>query len=198
MQTNANPPGARTHPLVPVVIAAVLLAALIASGCGGSDEGSSPPPDYTRMLRSAPPPLAALYQQGDKVTAADPDRVRTQLDALRGYPVVVNAWASWCGPCRTEFPFFQKMAAKYGDRVAFLGLDTYDSADAAETFLREAPLPYPSFTNEGWDLQQEFVPGVRGLPKTAYYAPSGKLLFVDEVPYTSLDELQADIRKYAL
>lgn len=38
---------------------------------------------------------------------------KARLEALRGHPVVVNQWASWCGPCRYEFPFFQKLAGRY-------------------------------------------------------------------------------------
>ena len=61
--------------------------------------------------------------------------------------MVVNKWASWCGPCRFEFPFFQEVAAERGDEVAFIGIDSDDSEDAARTFLDEFPVPYPSFSD---------------------------------------------------
>ena len=80
---------------------------------------------------------------------------RSGSTSLRGYPVVVNVWASWCGPCRFEFPHFQRAAAAYGKRVAFLGIDSQDSDDAAATFLREEPVPYPSYTDPDEEIADE-------------------------------------------
>ena len=50
-------------------------------------------------------------------------------------------------PCRAEFPHFQEAAAEHLDEVAFIGIDTDDTDDAAETFLDEHPMPYPSFAD---------------------------------------------------
>ena len=75
---------------------------------------------------------------------------------MKGYPVVVNQWASWCGPCRAEFPWFQNASAKYGKKVAFLGVDSQDSDDAAKTFLGEYPVPYPSYTDPDKEIAEGF------------------------------------------
>jgi thiol-disulfide isomerase/thioredoxin len=108
---------------------------------------------------------------------------------------VVNVWASWCGPCRFEFPYFQAAAAKYGDRVAFIGLDSEDSDAAARTFLDELPLPYPSVTDPDGDSRDEYE--LRGFPATAFYDSKGQRVYVRPGPYRSADELAADIDKYA-
>jgi cytochrome c biogenesis protein CcmG/thiol:disulfide interchange protein DsbE len=178
-------------------VASVLAVLAVGLGaCGGGDSGNAPTPDYGKALNGAPPKLAALYAKGDKLIEGDGDAVQSRLDDLHGFPVVVNAWASWCAPCRAEFPLFQQASAKLGTKVAFLGLDTLDSVAAAKTFLGEQPLPYPSFTSSEWTLADEFVPGVRGLPKTAYYSPAGKRVFVHQGPYTTLDQLESDIKHY--
>jgi thiol-disulfide isomerase/thioredoxin len=110
---------------------------------------------------------------------------------------VVNVWASWCGPCRFEFPTLQKLSAQYGKRVAFLGVNSQDSNDTAKTFLREAPVPYPSYTDPDQAIAEQIGAGL-GLPDTAYYDRNGKLVYLKQGPYTSHGELRADVRRYAL
>ena len=109
---------------------------------------------------------------------------------------MVNVWASWCGPCRAEFPSLQKLSARYGKRVAFLGLNSQDSDDAAATFLAEAPLSYPSYTDSDGNLADSL--GARGLPDTAYYDRDGNLVFTKIGGYSDEAALEADLRRYAL
>lgn len=75
------------------------------------------------------------------ITAPDGSVVR--LSQLRGRPVVLNFWASWCVPCRQEGPLLQQAAGRHSD-VAFLGADIQDSEAAARAFAREVGVTYPS------------------------------------------------------
>jgi cytochrome c biogenesis protein CcmG, thiol:disulfide interchange protein DsbE len=173
-------------------------AALGAAGCAssGGDYGGQHP-DYAKALAGSPPPLAALHRQADQLLPGGKDAYEARIAALRGYPAVVNVWASWCGPCRFEFPRFQQAAAEYGRRVAFFGVDTQDSDDAASTFLEEAPVPYPSYTDTGKDIG-DAVGATLGLPDTAFYDRRGKLVYLKQGPYTDAAELRADIERFAL
>ena len=140
-------PSLRNH--ARLVVVAGLGAALLA-GCGSSTSGGDyggKHPDYAKALAGSPAPLAALHAQADRLLPGGTDAFEQRIAALKGYPVVVNVWASWCGPCRFEFPTLQKLSARYGKRVAFLGVNSQDSDDAAATFLKEAPVPYPSYTD---------------------------------------------------
>jgi cytochrome c biogenesis protein CcmG, thiol:disulfide interchange protein DsbE len=190
-----------SHATARLLTTAILACALGIAGCGSSngDSGAGNPEsaavDYKQALADAPPPLAKLYADGDALIPGGVDELHSQLAALRGHPVVVNAWASWCGPCRFEFPVFQKVAAAEGDRVAFLGVDSYDDDAAAETFLEELPLPYPSVTDPDKQIFDEW--DLRGLPATAFYDSSGERAYVRPGPYSSEDDLIADIRRYA-
>jgi cytochrome c biogenesis protein CcmG/thiol:disulfide interchange protein DsbE len=178
---------------------ALALAALTAAGCGssGSSDYSGTHPDYATALAGSPAPLAALYKQANQLLPGGTDAYEKRIAALKGYPIVANVWASWCGPCRFEFPTLQKLAARYGKRVAFLGVNSQDSDAAAKTFLAEAPLPYPSYTDPDKGLV-EALGGVGGLPDTAFYDRSGQLVYLKQGPYAHDSELEADVRRYAL
>jgi cytochrome c biogenesis protein CcmG/thiol:disulfide interchange protein DsbE len=108
----------------------------------------------------------------------------------------VNKWASWCGPCRAEFPVFQKAAVQEARRVAFIGVDSSDNDEDARTFLTGFPLPYPSYRDPDLKVARVFN-GVGAFPTTAFYDKTGKLAYVHQGPYDSVDELMADVRRYA-
>jgi cytochrome c biogenesis protein CcmG/thiol:disulfide interchange protein DsbE len=182
------------HRLIRVVLAA-LAAAAIAAGCGSSGEGGSHP-DYTG-LSEAPAPLAKLYAEGNKLLPGGTEAFEAKLAALKGYPVVVNIWASWCGPCRYEFPTLQKLSAKYGTRVAFLGVNSEDSESNAAEFLEEDPIPYPSFSDPDQDLKRHLGADT-GFPDTAFYNAAGKLVYLKIGQYANPADLEADVKKYAL
>jgi thiol-disulfide isomerase/thioredoxin len=182
-----------------LTLVGLVLAVAVASGCGsspGGDYGGSHP-NYAKALSGSPAPLAALHKQADALLPGGADAYEKRLAELRGYPVVVNAWASWCGPCREEFPVLQKLSARYGKRVAFLGINSEDSNDAAATFLREAPLSYPSYTDPDKKLAESLGVSV-GFPDTAFYDKAGKLVYLKQGPYREGSELEADVRRYAL
>jgi cytochrome c biogenesis protein CcmG, thiol:disulfide interchange protein DsbE len=182
----------------PAVLAALVASAL--GGClgggGGDPAAGSKPPDYATALRGSPEPLASLHRQADELLPGGVDAFKARIAELRGHPVVVNKWASWCGPCRIEFPFFQRQSAKHGKRVAFLGVDSNDSTDAATTFLSESPLSYPSFSDPESAIATEMEVGVE-FPATVFYDKRGKPVYVKRGGYASEDHLAADIRRYA-
>jgi len=194
----------RTRPAtLPILAAAAaLICGLALAACGGgsdADAGAENPDsaaaDYAKALEGAPPALAKLYADGDALIPGGVDALDQQLAAVKGHPAVVNVWASWCGPCRFEFPDFQKVAAERGDEIAFLGVDADDSDDAANTFLDELPLPYPSVTDPDGQIKDEY--DLRGYPATAFYNAAGERVYVKQGPYTSQADLEADIDKYA-
>jgi cytochrome c biogenesis protein CcmG/thiol:disulfide interchange protein DsbE len=179
-------------------LAAAALTALALSGCGSSqaEEEATKPPDYAKLLAGSPAPLAQLHREGDELLDGGIDAYEKRIASL-GYPVVANVWASWCSPCREEFVIFQRAAAELGKRVAFLGINSQDGDDTAGTFLRDHPVPYPSYTDPDGAIAESL--GVRrGYPDTAFYDAEGELVFLKQGPYHEQAELEADIRRYAL
>jgi cytochrome c biogenesis protein CcmG, thiol:disulfide interchange protein DsbE len=180
---------------------------LALGGCvGDSDEGdpgSGNPEsvlsvgEATAPLAGGPPELRELRDQANQLLGGEVEGFTAQLDELDGTPVVVNKWASWCGPCRFEFPYFQSQAQERGSEIAFLGIDSNDSEEAAATFLEELPLPYPSYLDPDQEVADEFLDDAREFPATGFYDSDGKLAYVHLGAYPDEEALAADIEKYA-
>ena len=149
----------------------------------------------TTALAGSPRPLAALHAQASRLLGSDSE-LMTRIKQLRGYPVVINAWASWCEPCRTEYPLFASASEQYGKRVAFLGADTLDTASSAQQFLAKHPLSYPSY--EGTESQLSQLAVVADLPTTIFISRSGKVTHVKIGQYDTQGSLNSDISSYAL
>jgi cytochrome c biogenesis protein CcmG/thiol:disulfide interchange protein DsbE len=186
-------------PTLSMALIALALTALLASGCGSSQGGDygGKHPDYATALAGSPAPLAALHKQANELLPGGTEAYEKRIASLKGYPVVANVWASWCGPCRFEFPVLQKLAARYGKRVAFLGVNSQDSDDTAKSFLEEAPVPYPSYTDPDQKIANS-LGATHGLPSTAFYNRSGEVVHLWFGPYAHDSELEADVRRYAL
>lgn len=187
-----------SQPLAVVMLTGLALALAALAGCGTSEGGDygGAHPDYAKALAGSPAPLAALHAQANELLDGGTDAFEERLAKLRGYPVVVNVWASWCGPCRFEFPTLQKISARYGKRVAFLGVDSQDSDAGAETFLEEAPVPYPSYTDPDKDLGRSL--GARAYPDTAFYDRQGNLLYLKQGPFRDESEMREAVEACAL
>jgi thiol-disulfide isomerase/thioredoxin len=178
-----------------LALIAGLALAVSAAGCGSSGGGGSTHPDYAAKLQGAPAPLAKLYSEGNQVLPGGKDALEKRIASL-GHPVVVNVWASWCGPCRYEFPMFQKASAKFGKQVGFIGADSEDSESEAEKWLADNPVPYPSYYESGHDYASSLK--ATGPPDTAFYNAKGELVYVKLGQYAHESDLEADIKRYAL
>jgi cytochrome c biogenesis protein CcmG, thiol:disulfide interchange protein DsbE len=180
------------------------MAALALGACGGgdSDEGAGNPESELTAdqaqapIEEAPQELAALREDANQILDEGLEGFEARLAELEGTPVVVNKWASWCGPCREEFPFFQAQAIEREDEVAFLGLLSDDGAETGAQFLEELPLPYPSYLDPDKEIADSFNAG-REFPSTVFIDAAGEVTFTKLGPYTDEASLAADIDRYA-
>jgi thiol-disulfide isomerase/thioredoxin len=174
-----------------VLIVAVLGASTVA-GCGTVARSRAPTAAEIRAdLGGSPAPLARLHAEADELIGTTPAAFRAVLDGLRGYPVIVNQWGSWCEPCRMEFPVLQQAAVALGRRVAVIGLDVSDSTSGARAFLAEFPVEYPSYVDRYARVAFSLKAGAY-YPTTQFYDRTGRLVYTHLGPYTSLSELLAD------
>lgn len=177
-----------------IAIAAVAVAVASGGGGGGGSEASSAPALSKAELRSLPKPLAENVSLGNQIIDEGVPALQERLADLRGFPVVVNQWASWCPPCRAEIPLFQKAAKEFQAKVAFVGIDMQDSRGPAEDFLAELPMPYPSI----WDPDAAAISSLGGgqvSPTTALVDERGDVVFTRQGQYPDLATLRADIRR---
>ena len=150
---------ARARSLWPVVAAFTLIAALFA--IGAAQQGHADPVSGA-LLGAAAPDFTLETFAGEAV----------QLSALHGHPVVVNFWASWCPPCRSEAPILASVARaeRAAGRAVFLGVNVRDEAANARQFLADFSIDYANGPDPGG--VETAYRGV-GIPYTVFVAADG-------------------------
>jgi peroxiredoxin len=168
-----RPRSGRLLILAVLVVVAVVLpagAALLGRGRPVPElEVRTPPASVSTAARAYPPgtPAPALRLEGL-------DGGRVDLAALRGRPVVVNFWATWCDPCVREFPLLRRAAATHRpDRLAVVGVLTNDRPAAARAFVRRHHAAWPVGVDP--DAAAAGRWGAVGLPHTFFIRPDGTL-----------------------
>jgi cytochrome c biogenesis protein CcmG, thiol:disulfide interchange protein DsbE len=190
-----------------LLVGALALLALLAVGLvqfahspdspGAAAPARLTPAQMQARLSGSSAPLAALHAQANELLGGGDPALRARLAALRGWPVVINKWASWCQPCRAEFGAFQRVATNLGRRVAFIGIDSGDSSRTeALEFLRSFPVSYPSFYDPSGQLGVEITDS-SFVPATVFYDRGGGV-YLHQGAYPSAAKLERDVERYAL
>ncbi|GAB3443645.1 TlpA disulfide reductase family protein [Streptomonospora sediminis] len=186
--------------VLPFAAAAALLAVLTA-GCtqgtasqasdsgGGSEEdryvaGDGSSTAFDPADRTAAPEVSGETLDGDQVSLAD----------YRGEVLVLNFWASWCGPCRSEAPVLNEIYAEHkDDGLAFLGVNIKDNATAAEAFEENQDIEYPSLYDQPGKVPQAFRETVppAAIPSTLVIDRQGRIAarVIGETGYNELSGL---------
>lgn len=150
-----------------------------------ADSGGVPPFAGSGLVGKAAPAFTLADTSGKKVSLA----------SLQGHAVVVNFWATWCGPCKQEMPWFEELSKKYaGQGLVMLGLDQDDGMGPGElaTKSKQIGVSYPILVMSE-DVDKAYG-GVDGLPQTFYIDKSGKVVAAT-AGGRSRDEIEADMQK---
>jgi thiol-disulfide isomerase/thioredoxin len=178
------------------VIAATIAVGLGMAGCSASDDSATGSKGY-------------IAGNGEIVLIDESDRPQVpQLSGnalgggkfdnskYSGTPMVINVWASWCGPCRAEADDLVR-ASKRLDDVQFFGINTRDDPSAAEAFVRAHGVPYPSlFDKDGSQLLKFYgVFNLKALPTTLVVDGDGQIaaLVTDAITEATLVDLVSDV-----
>jgi thiol-disulfide isomerase/thioredoxin len=182
--------------LASLALVAVVVIGLTSAGGGG---GTTNPPDSLEDAREelagAPAPLAALHAQSSELLTGGKSAFEQRLAELKGHPIVVNKWASWCAPCKEEFPVFESIATKRGKDVAFLGINGTDKEPSARKFLATRWLPFPSYVDPDEEIS-EAMKAPKNYPITLFIDRQGKTTKVHYGRYKSDQQLNDDIDRY--
>ncbi|HXF35659.1 MAG TPA: TlpA disulfide reductase family protein [Actinomycetota bacterium] len=157
-----------------------LSVAATACGAGPSAGGSGQRGPFLRAVNAARAPL--LPTNVYALPQLDPAGFRALLDQLRGTPVVVNIWGSWCGPCRSEAPLLARAHAAHGTEVQFVGVDILDARPSARGFMREFGWRFPSVFDPGGAIRDDL--GFIGQPNTIFYDRGGQAVLTHPGPLT--------------
>lgn len=95
------------------------------------------------------------------------------LSEMRGQPVVLNFWATWCPPCRAEIPYFQAASRKYNGQVAIVGIDDGEPADTVAPFVAELGMSYPVALDLHSEISKQYR--VNSLPSTFFVDRNGTI-----------------------
>ena len=131
------------------LLAVVGIVAVVVIGLtqtGGNDPSAGPGydlPEAKQRLQGAPAPLAELHTQASTLIGGGKDAFEARLAALKGHPVVINKWASWCAPCQAEFGVFESVGTERGKEVAFLGVNGTDKDPRRQALPGQALAPVP-------------------------------------------------------
>jgi thiol-disulfide isomerase/thioredoxin len=165
------------------------------AACG---ELTQPPPDAPSAApvgpaAASPAPAAAAATLPDLQLPCAAGGPAVALRDIRG-PAVINLWASWCGPCRSELPAFQRLADRYGGQVHVIGVNTRDRPEAAASLATDLGLTLPTLT----DPDERVRTAIRraALPVTVFVDRSGRVRHIHDS--TALDDqtLGALVRRH--
>lgn len=128
-----------------------------------------PSHDTSFRATGAPLPLPPAGQ----LTELSADDFEGVLVGLRGTPVIVNIWASWCAPCRTETPLLERSWRAHGDEVVVLGVASKDVLANSRAFMKEFGVTYPNVFDSSGEIRARL--GLRGFPTTYVFGADGTL-----------------------
>jgi len=150
-----------------VVLAVGAITWAVVAGSDDGDSSSAVVPDG--VVTGGP----RVGDRAPDFTLKTFDGKAVSLSDYAGKPVVLNFWASYCIPCRKEFPLFREQLAQHPGEFVVLGVDAKDIASDAEEFAKDKKATWPIVVDSSNDVAQAY--GVGAVPQTFFIKPNGKV-----------------------
>ena len=108
-------------------------------------------------------------------TIKDVDGNQVSLASYKGKVVLLNFWATWCGPCKAEIPGFVRLQEKYRDQLVIVGFSVDDTAEKAKAYAAEYKMNYPILLGEGREDVQDAYGPIWGIPASFVISKDGRV-----------------------
>ena len=167
------------------IITAVLVISLagfgvLLSGCAGSGAASEYGPEIGKLA----PDFTLTGLDGQQVS----------LSSLRGKPVLLNFWASWCGPCRLEMPFFQEIYEKWtGKEMVLLAVNLQEDPAEVREFVESAGFSFPVLLTTGNEIPLAY--NIRGIPATFFIDADGVIRDIKVGAFFGIEDIESRLVK---
>lgn len=156
------------------VLVALLLLTLL-PGTGTVDPDAPPPPADGGGATDPGDAAAAGKAAPLHFTLKDMNGVDVKLESFKGKVILINFWATWCGPCRVEIPYLIELQRQYADDLVVLGVSVDDTAEKLKPYATEMKVNYPMLVGNGrQDFQDAYGP-FWGIPVSVYVGRDGRI-----------------------
>lgn len=166
-------------------IITILAAGLLFTGCKKAGESKAEQPSLFGA------PAAEQPRQAIPFSMKTFDGREVSLQELKGKPVVVNFFASWCGPCQLEAPALRDAWKEFGNRVEFVAVAIDDSEAGARGFLKEFKIEFTAGLDSTGEIMKDY--NIYGIPKTYIIDRTGLVVYEHSGVITS-EDLNAAIK----
>jgi thiol-disulfide isomerase/thioredoxin len=145
------------------IVIFVMFIAIAGSAYNYLSEGFNPDSALTESKKMPAPDFTVMDNDGNEVKLSD----------YFGKPIVLNFWASWCGPCQREMPHFNKAYGEFKDEVNFLMVDIGETTESAKSYIAENEFTLPIFFDTEQDAAKTY--GITAIPKTYFIDKYGNI-----------------------
>jgi cytochrome c biogenesis protein CcmG/thiol:disulfide interchange protein DsbE len=118
-----------------------------------------------------------------------------KLSRMGGKPVLINFWATWCIPCKSEMPLLEQYYLKLKDKIAFYGIDQQETTNVIEPYLKGNGITFPILMDETGEVTRTYF--IQGFPTTFFVDGDGILRALQIGPLT-IDEIKTNLEKLGI
>ena len=173
-----------------VILPVMLISVLLIAGCSGESEPDISGLSWITRYSTDPAQSPQIGEPAPDFEFQDSEGHTTSLSDFRGEVVLLNFWATWCGPCVYEMPFIQQAYDEWqGTRLRVLAINIGESADTATSFMEAHSLSFPVLLNPNSELVGRY--NIEYIPTTFFIDEDGIIQHIEVGAFSSKEEIES-------